>query len=138
MRPRNELRGFNDAPRLYHVWFSTRRRKRLLVGDVETQVRQMLRRIAADKGIDLRLCETMVDHVHLMVSTRPWELSGQMKLLKGISARRLFQQFPDLKLDADTDHFWQRGFGYRELADDAGGVAWYIRTQKRRLSKYER
>ncbi len=35
-------------------------------------------------------------------------------------------------------HFWQRGFGYRELADDSEGVAWYIRTQKRRLSRYER
>ena len=138
MRPRIEMRGFNDAPRLYHVWFSTRRRKRLLAGDVETQVRQMLRRIAADKGIDLRLCETMVDHIHLLLSVNPQGLSRQVKLLKGISARRLFQQFPDLKLDADTDHFWQRGFGYRELADDSEGVAWYIRTQKRRLSKYER
>jgi putative transposase len=98
----------------------------------------MFRRIAVDKGIDLREYGTMVDHVHLMISARPWELSGQVKLVKGISAWRLFQQFPDLKLDAATDHFWQRGFGYRELADDAGGVAWYIRTQKGRLSKYER
>ena len=137
-RPRNELRGLNERPRLYHVWFSTRRRKRLLAGDVETQVRQMLRRIAADKGIDLRLCETMVDHIHLLLSANPQGLSRHVKLLKGISARRLFQQFPDLKLDADTDHFWQRGFGYRELADDSEGVAWYIRTQKRRLSRYER
>ena len=80
----------------------------------------------------------MVDHVHLLVSASPQELSRQVKLLKGISARRLFQRFPDLKLDARTDHLWQRGFGYRELADDAEGVAWYIRTQKRRLRKYER
>ena len=138
MRPRNELRGFNDAPRLYHVWFSTKQRKWLLAGDVNIQAKQLLKRIAADKGIGLRACGTMVDHVHLMVSARPRELSRQVKLLKGISARRLFQQFPDLKLDADTDHFWQRGFGYRELAEDAEGVAWYIRTQKRRLSKYER
>jgi putative transposase len=80
----------------------------------------------------------MVDHVHLLLSARPNELSRQVKLLKGISARRLFQFFPHLKIDARTEHFWQRGFGYRELADDAGGVAWYIRTQKRRLGKYER
>jgi putative transposase len=138
MRPRNELRGFNDAPRLYHVWFSTRRRKRLLAGDVDIQARQLLKRIAANKAMDLRECETMIDRVHLMVAARPQELPRQAKLLKGISARRLFQQFPDLKLDADTDHFCRRGFGYRELADDSEGVAWYIRTQKRRLSRYER
>jgi hypothetical protein len=104
MRPRNELRGFNERPRFYHVWFSTRRRKRLLAGDVETQVRQMLRRIA------LTCCSPQ-------------------------TARDCLD---DLKLDAETDHFWQRGFGYRELADDSEGVAWYIRTQKRRLSRYER
>ena len=80
----------------------------------------------------------MVDHVHLMLSTRADELSRQVKLLKGISARGLFQEFPDLRLDAHTDHFWQRGFGYRELEDDAQGVAWYIRTQKRRPGKYDR
>ena len=62
----------------------------------------------------------MVDHVHLMLSTRPQELSRQLKLLKGISARRLFQEFLDLKLDAHADHLWQRGFGYRELEDDHG------------------
>jgi len=137
-RPRNELRGIDDSPRLYHVWFSTKHRKWLLAGDVNTQAKQFLKRIAADKGIELRACEAMADHVHLMVAARPGELSQQVKLLKGISARRLFQQFPDLRLDARTDHFWQRGFGHRELADDAEGVAWYIRTQKRRSSAYDR
>ncbi len=60
--PRNELRGLEGEPLLYHVWFATKRRKWLLQGDV----------------------------------------------------------------DARTDNFWQRGFGCRELGDDAWGVAWYI------------
>jgi putative transposase len=137
--PRNELRGFDgEAPRLYHVWFSTKRRRGLLAGDVEIQAKQMLRLIAEDKGIDLRLCETMVDHVHLLLSARPQELSRQVKLLKGISARRLFQQFPDIKLDARIDRFWQRGFGYRATGGGAHDVAWYIGTQKQRTGKYER
>ena len=57
MTPRNELRGLSDPPRLYHVWFSTRRRKRLLMGDIEIQARRLLKRIAADEAIDLRECE---------------------------------------------------------------------------------
>ena len=138
IRPRNELRGFDETPLLYHVWFSTKNRKRLLAGEVETRAKQLLRRIAADKRIDLRECEAMVGHAHLLLSARPQELARHVKVLKGVSARRLFQQFPDLKLDAHTNHFWQRGFGHRELEDNARGVGWYIRTQKRRLSKYER
>jgi putative transposase len=124
---------------LYHVWFSTKWRKRLLAGDIEIQAKRLLKCIAADKGIDLRRCETMVDHVHLMLSARADELSRQVKLLKGISARGLFQEFPDIKLDARTDHFWQRGFGYRELeGSEARRVAWYVGTQKWRPGKYER
>ncbi len=137
--PRNELRGFDDeAPRLYHVWFSTKRRKALLAGDVENQAKLILRRIAEDNEIDLRQCETMVDHVHLLLSARPKDLSRHVKLLKGISARKLFQLFPDIKLDAQVRHFWQRGFGYRATGGDAQGVAWYIGTQKHRMGKYDR
>lgn len=110
----------------------------MLAGDIEGEARRFLRSIAKEKGIDLRECECMVDHVHLLLSARPNELSRRVKLLKGISARRLFQFFPHLKIDARTEHFWQRGFGFRELADDANGVAWYIRTQRRRPGKYER
>ena len=90
------------------------------------------------KGIALRERETMVDHAHLLLSARPEELAKAVKQLKGASARRLFQMFPDLKMDAQTNSFWQRGFGYRELANDAEGVAWYIRTQKRRIGAYDR
>jgi putative transposase len=125
-------------PRLYHVWFSTKRRKWLLQGDVDARAKSLFRQIAFEKGIELRECETMVDHAHLLLSARPEGLTRDVKLLKGISARRLLQEFPDIRLDARTDNFWQRGFGCRELGDDARGVAWYIRTQKRRPSAYDR
>jgi len=137
--PRNELRGLADEPRLYHVlWFSTKRRKWLLQGDVDARAKELFGRIAAEKGIELRERETMVDHAHLLLRSRPAELAKAVKQLKGASARRLFQMFPDLKMDAQTNSFWQRGFGYRELANDAEGVAWYIRTQKRRIGAYDR
>jgi len=80
----------------------------------------------------------MVDNAHLLLRSTPEELAKAVKQLKGVSARRLFQLFPELKMDAQTDNFWQRGFGYREVLEGAEGVAWYIRTQKRRASAYDR
>ena len=136
--PRNELRGLEDDAAVFHVWFATKRRKHLLVGQIEARAKQLLKEVADAKDIDLKEMETMTDHVHLMLASTSGELSAQVKMLKGVSARRLFQEYPDLRLDAHTDHFWQRGFGYRRLYDDVEGVAWYVRTQKRRLSKYER
>jgi len=43
-----------DEPRLYHVWFSTKRRKWLLQGDVDARAKELFERIAAEKGIELR------------------------------------------------------------------------------------
>jgi REP element-mobilizing transposase RayT len=62
-----------------------------------------------------------------------------MNLLKGTSARRLFQRFPELKLDAHTLSFWQRGYGSKSVPLTAAVVtATYIRTQWERLEGYER
>jgi len=45
----------------YHVWFSTKRRKWLLQGDVEELAQQALREIATSEGIGLLECKAAVD-----------------------------------------------------------------------------
>jgi len=125
---------------LYHVWFATRWRKWLLQADLEAHVRDSMREIARQKGISVIELETMVDHVHILLDIAPNQSpSKSVKLLKGISARRAFQTFPDLKLDAHTDHFWQKGFGYRRVSEhEIRAVVEYLRTQKARPGKFER
>ncbi len=92
---------------LYHVWFATKNRQWLLLGDVETAAKECIRQVAIEKGIRLLECETMVDHVHLLLEAAPTELSETIRLLKGGSAYKVFRQFPELKLDAKTNSFWQ-------------------------------
>lgn len=90
---------------VYHVWFATRRRKWLLDGEVEERVRALLEAAASEHGIDLLALGTMVDHVHMLIRLQDSQgLSSCMHLLKGSSARRLFQEMPELKLDAATEH----------------------------------
>ncbi|MBI4307414.1 MAG: IS200/IS605 family transposase [Chloroflexi bacterium] len=125
---------------LYHVWFATRRRKWLLQGDIGPYVLRLIREIAAEKEVAIVELETMVDHVHILLYIEPNQLLSQtVKLLKGISARRAFQTFPDLKLDAQTAHFWQKGFGCRPVSEhERRAVIEYLRTQKARPGKFER
>lgn len=124
--------------RCYHVWFATKNRKCLLEGDVEEKVRDLLWEIAKDRGIDLLACETMFDHVHLMLRVKGSDLPRAVFLLKGTSARRVFQAFPELKLDARTQSFWQARYGAKPVADDAVPLLGeYIATQKDRPEKYE-
>ena len=124
----------------FHVWFATKRRKWLLQGDVLDAVRELLPEIAAEKRIKLVEFEAVVDHVHvLLVLDDSGELPNAMMNLKGISARRIFERFPELKLDAGTQSLWQAGYGSKLV--NPGSVTRlrrYIRTQWDRLEKYER
>ena len=84
----------------YHVWFPTKRHRRILLGEVEEKVLELFRQIAEEKGYDLIACEAMVDHAHLPLRLSPeQDLSTAIKMFKGISARRVFQAFPNLKID---------------------------------------
>jgi len=123
---------------LHHVWFGTKRRGWALQGDVELLVKQELRAVAVDKGIGLLECETMVDHVHLLVDVVPSFLPEAVRLLKGGSSYRVFRALPELKLDLGEQSLWQRRYGVRRVPrDQAGVVVNYIRTQDQRLEKYE-
>ena len=122
----------------YHVWFGTKSRKWLLLGEVEDKIKELIKEIAKDKGIELLACETMVEHVHLLLKVRPSELSKVMHLLKGVSSRRIFQAFPELKLDARTLSFWQARYGAKVVPVEAlKSIIEYIKTQKDRPEKFE-
>jgi len=125
---------------LYHVWFSTKRRKWLLQGDVNEAAKELTVAVAKEKGIALIECETMVDHVHLLVAAEDRaHLSSVMSLLKGATSRQLFRRFPDLKLDAGINNFWQHRYASKVVPEPAAAsVGSYIRTQWDRLDKYER
>ncbi len=124
---------------LYHVWFATKRRKWLLQGDVREAVREFMQTIAREKSIGLLECEAIVDHVHLLVSVEDkTSLAKAMNLLKGVTSRRVFQRFPELKLDAGVDAFWQHRYAAKPVPDAAAAtVGQYICTQWDRPEKHE-
>ena len=127
----------NDNNILYHVWFATKNRKWLLVGEIDVKIKQLIREIATEKDIELLACETMVDHVHLLLRVNPEDLSKAMFFLKGISSR-LFQAFPDLKLDAKIISFWQTRYSAKMVPVEAlKSTLEYIKTQKDRPEKFE-
>ena len=123
---------------IYHVWFATKGRKHLLSGDVGEAAKEAIRTVAIEKGIDLLECEVMVEHVHLLVRPGRMGLPWTMKLLKGCSSYEVFRQFPELKLDAEADALWQRGYGAKLVPGEALEIVRrYVRTQDERLAKYE-
>ena len=123
----------------YHVWFATKKRKWFLEGELGTRTKELLREIADEKGIRMLECEAIVDHVHLLIEAEDTtELSKAMNLVKGVLARRLNQEFPELKFDLGVVHLWQQRYLVKVVPESAVAyVMTYIRTQWDRLEPYE-
>jgi putative transposase len=124
----------------FHVWFATRGRRWLLQGEIAPTAKQLFVDIAREKNIQLIEVEAIVNHVHLLLNCAGKdELRQAMQLLKGISAKRLFELYPSIKMDASTLHFWQKGYGSKIVPDHLIPVTSnYIRTQWNRLESFDR
>lgn len=129
---RPEGRGW-EMEKLFHCTFSTYRRTKIFLGDLEEELRKVFAQIICEKGYDVSSYEIMPDHVHLLVRTSRENLSKVMNMVKGISARRIFQAFPDLRLDMGSNHLWTSGYHALEVSEGKiQRVLGYIAQQKRR------
>ena len=82
----------------YHLIWCPKYRRRVLVGMVEAQLREVIAEVVAGVGAQVIEVEVMADHVHLLVEVPPnVALSKLMQLLKGRSSRRLRMEFGHLR-----------------------------------------
>jgi putative transposase len=123
----------------FHVWFSTKGRKPALVGEIRDAVLTLFRETALRRSVTLILFEALEDHVHLLLALQPEQsLPAVMHDLKGASAREVFRRYPDLRLDMQTNSFWQKSYGWRRVpSDQIESVKHYIGTQVDRPLRHE-
>ncbi len=55
----------------YHIVWCPKYRRKVLVGDVEARLKNVLLATAAQYGVLIEVMEVMADHVHLFVSSDP-------------------------------------------------------------------
>ena len=76
--------------------------------------------------------EVMEDHVHIFLSVPPrYSPSQVVQILKSISARMVFQEFPEVKEQLWGGEFWNDGFFARSVGDKvtADLIRKYIKYQ---------
>ena len=82
----------------YHVVWCPKYRRRVIEGDVDTRLKEVIREVCAERRCEIVEMETMPDHVHLLVSVDPqYGIHRLVKQVKGRSSRVLRQEFPALK-----------------------------------------
>ena len=81
----------------YHFVWIPKYRRTLLGGGVGARLKEMLYEICAAHEWVIEALEVMDDHVHLFVSCPPrWAPAEVMNTLKSLTARALFEEFPQL------------------------------------------
>jgi putative transposase len=86
-----------------HLVFVTKYRHPVFTARHLERMEQIMRAVCADFGAELREFNGEAEHVHLLVNFPPTvAVSRLVNSLKGVTSRRLRQEFPDLRA-----HSWR-------------------------------
>jgi putative transposase len=86
-----------------HLVFVTKYRHQVFGSRHLERMEEIMRDVCADFGAELREFNGEAEHVHLLVNFPPTvAISRLVNSLKGVSSRRLRQEFPDL-----ARHYWR-------------------------------
>lgn len=113
----------------YHFVFIPRRRRKVLVEDVEQRLKELIYELVANIDSKVIALEIMPDHVHLFLNAPPDIAPDQIMFrIKGASSRYLRAEFPHLK---KMPSMWTRSY----FCTTAGNVSSqtierYIHDQK--------
>jgi putative transposase len=82
----------------YHIVWCTKYRQKVLGSQVSKTAETILTTICDTKSWEILELVVMEDHIHLFLSASPFESpTAIVKILKGVSAKQLFAQHPELR-----------------------------------------
>jgi putative transposase len=96
----------------YHLVIVVKyRRKALYSDDIRERLKDIVWNLSDELGIDVVAHEPAEDHYHLLFKATPkTNLVNVVNVIKGVSARRLRQEFPATKNLLEGDSFWSPSY----------------------------
>jgi putative transposase len=95
----------------YHFVWVTKYRYLVLRGEVAEQARDILRQVCLSRDMHILKGHVSGDHVHMLVSCPPVLSPAKIaQYLKGVTSRKLQEEFPHLKKRYWGQHLWARGY----------------------------
>ena len=108
-----ELKRNSNAVYLlnYHLILITKYRKQVFTNNtIVERTKEIMRKISKENNVEIINQECGLDHIHLMVSTKPTtNLTKYINLLKGHSSRALRKEF-DLTDELYGDSYWSDSY----------------------------
>lgn len=95
---------------------------------------EILHKIAAENEFVIQEINGNLDHIHLLIECSPQHyIPDMIKALKGVSARLLFKQYPELKKQLWGGHLWNPSYFVATVSENTEEqIRNYIHSQKER------
>ena len=96
----------------YHVVWSVKYSRRILTAEIEAYLKELVNQIADEKGFIVQLFECgEMDHVHCFITAPPkLSVTTIVKYLKGITGRKLFEKFPEIRSKLWKGELWNHSY----------------------------
>jgi len=115
----------------YHVVWCPKYRRKVLVGEVETRLKELIVKTCLELNVDIIEMEIMPEHVHILLEVDPqFGIHKAVKRIKGITSYELRKEFHSLKTRLPT--LWTNSY----FVSTVGGaplslIKEYIENQKK-------
>ena len=106
----------------------------ILGRSVEKRLKEILKGISQRYGFEIDTMEVTEDHVHLFVSFPPSvSIAQAVQIFKGVSAKRLKEEFPEMEKRVWGAPLWARGYFASTVNDRTTSetIRRYIMNQKK-------
>ena len=104
---------------VYHLVWCPKYRKKIFSDEtIRERAEQLIKEISEEYEIEIEEMEVAIDHVHMLVSFPPKLAIGDVvRIIKSISARELFREFPRIKKRLWSGELWEDGYFARTVGD---------------------
>jgi putative transposase len=116
----------------YHIVWCVKYRHKILVEEIDVRLKEILVQIASDNNFTISEIESDYDHIHLLVDCTPQHsIPSMIKALKGVSARLLFKEFPEIKQKLWGGSLWNPSYFVATGSEHTEAqIRSYIQNQK--------
>ena len=95
----------------YHIQLTIKYRRSVFEGAIEAEMIGIMAGFKERYYIDVQTVGYDKNHVHILCRFLPKYSGGQViRLIKSITARKLFEKFPDLKRQLWGGEYWSDGY----------------------------
>ena len=116
----------------YHITWCTKYRHKVLIPKIEKRLHELLNNFASMNDFEIISMNGEEDHVHLLISATPTTvIPNIIKGMKGITAKTLIKEFPEIKEKLYGGHLWSPSYFICTVSDNTEeNIKKYIESQK--------